>query len=390
MLKRYCLYQFKRWWPLLVIFSVVMSLVFCFALANWPLTYAVHHGTGGASYRTGSDTAYSGALFISCTGLLAAFVMPMFVFSYRTSKQGVDSYYQAAYGPLTIKRARMLLGLGIVLASFTAAYLLGVFIYGMRYLAMPEHVVNGSGTYATDVYRCQLHFIYYIPLYFVLTIIIAAQYFVNCFLVSLGNYTFDQICLLVFGNALLSLFFLSPCVYLMRIGHNGQQFVTILTYMCNYGLGVYPPQAMMTVLFEPLFGHGRYGIWQHSDINMVIAGALSLLASGGIAVVTFFMRDPSGEYADKSGQTKTVVALIPHGVAICGAFLCAAGSGLMGTYNSFLGASSAVFIYLLYCAVYYILLSLWRHSFKPSWLDLTFYFCVIGTAMLLFLTAGIA
>ena len=119
MLKHHIRYMIRRWWPMLLILSLTMGLIYGFLNLVDSVTATAYHGQGYA-YTTNATIAPTLCLLI--VGLVATFVMSLFVFTYRTRKQSADVFYQAAYAPTTIKRVRMFIGLGILIIALTAAF----------------------------------------------------------------------------------------------------------------------------------------------------------------------------------------------------------------------------------------------------------------------------
>lgn len=377
MLKRYFSWQLKRWWPFFLIFGVVLTLVYVgFASLNG-VTYQLRTIEGRAVF-IGNSVFESGLITFCVFSLIASFVMPVFVFSYRTSRRQTDILYQAAYSPTTIKRTRILLGAIILAASFTVAYFFGVSIYLIRYVATPESLTIASGV--TQM-RQEAHFIWYLPSYFLLLTVMLAQYSINCFLVSLGNYVLDQIFLLIAGNLFLSLFVVAPLVLIQASWPSSLETpYSLLWQGMLYGFGVVQPNAFISLIVDPLFKYGRYNNFDGGSINALISFLLYLAFAGGITYLNMKLKDPSGEKADKAGPANNVIALIPHGFAICAGMLVAALA--RATNGTVLLPTAMIFGYGMYCAVYYALLALWRHSFKPTKIDLACYLSICGATLI--------
>lgn len=372
MLKHYCGWQFRKWWPLLMIFAITSTLVILFAVLGNQM--AITNTYTYAMPRTVS------LLNILMPSIGATFVMPLFVFSYRTKKQSVDTYYQAAYAPNTIKRVRILLGLAIILAAFTIAYILGVAIYALRYAATPEMQVveTTRGDTYTRV-RIYVNFLIYIPYFFVGIILLSAQYFINCFLVNLGDYTLDQVFLLLFGTLFLALLVIAPATYFAAQMLN---FKDGFTALVHYGLSAIQPAILTSQVFDMLLA----GIEINTPnlANSIAAGAIFVLFGAALAVLSMRMGDPSGEKADVRGARNNVIALIPHGAALTIGFFVGI-SGLISNGGSLANwfLTLPFFIFSMFGVIYYVLLALWRHNFKMSKFDLILFLSVLGFTLLL-------
>lgn len=378
MLKHHIWWQVRKWWPLLLIFSIVLTVTFTWTIMAVPMTANSYNGNPiNANVTTGVTILYFTALGIT-------FVMSLFVFNYRTKRQSADIYYQAAYAPTTIKRVRLLIGLAIVILSFTAAFLLGSVFYLLRYFSTPEARTLASGTVQSVQYRLPMNWGIYFVSYFFFVIVIAAQYLINCFLVGLGDYVFDQICLLLFGNVFLALIVTSPLVYFLSIAVRmaPEADFSALTYAMLYSLGPVGPAAFGFSVLEPCMR----GVEIHAPtaINSALSTFVYLLEAGGALAFCLLVPDPSGEHADHAGARNKGIALIPHGAAaVLGFLICALGvTGRISSYSIFV-ATLPIFGFILYGVGYYAILALWRHSFKTTKFDLICYLCVVGTNLIL-------
>ncbi len=378
MIKKYWKWQFSRWWPLLLIFGVVITATFFFTCTLESIT-----NSQGYNGRIGYPREFSAAgveLFVFLAAMMVpVFVMPLMVFSYRTKKQSADIFYQAAYKPGTIKRIRLLLGLIIIVGVFTFAYILGIAILGIRFAATPEFAETVYGETTITTTRGVINFPVYILAYFLLLTIIIGQYFVNCFLVGLGDYVLDQIFLLICGNVILCLGFYAPYLY---IAHG--------TGLIMNNPGIRPYESLFAMpsfvsswafIANPMINWIR-GV--DSDWRLVLANSIGhsvfVLFSTGLCVANMLGRDPSGEYANLRGARNPAISLIPHGMAFCLGILfdILLANGVRAVQ---LNAQIAmpIFTVVLFASGYYAILSLWRHSFRPSKVDLISFISVNAT-----------
>lgn len=378
MLKHYIKYRIRHWWPLLLIFGLTLTLIYAFTGLNVSLTYRFVHTPYG-SHRSG-DHFFSGNIIFFVCALIVAMVMPLFVYRYRTSKQSADVFYQAAYSPTTVKRVHFLIGLGIVLASVTAAFLLGYLIVVIRYSSTEEARYLSSGT---EIIRFDLNLSYYLLFFLVCIVSVAATYSISSFIVSLGNYVFDQIMLLIFGNIFLALCFFTPLNYILMF-HN--EVSTLAFSFSLWGFGPIGPGVLSTYIDEMI---AKRTVTENQTIlaaNSILAMGLQVLLASACAVFNLKLPDPSGEHADVSGARNKAVALIPHGAAFV------LGIGLAISCRGFINAQFSIlpfFLFALFGVVYYALLALWRHSFKINKFDLIFYLSVLGTVLIAVVCSGI-
>ena len=382
MLKRHVLYQIRKWLPLLLVctlYSTFSTLIF--GLVAGVANYTSDPSAPFANYQNNPIV-----LCLLAPSFFSVFILPFFVYSYRTSKKAADTFYQASYSDKTIKRARVLIGLGIVLVAVTVSFWIGALLYGVRYAVTPEQTAITyrlySGEEATRyVVRSYVNLAYLPVVYLIGIVLYSAQYFINCFLVSLGNHLIDQICTLVFGNFILMGIVVIPNLYALSLaGMSGSAVSPILYRIFYYGLGPATPMVFLQVLVNPLLvGEGRNGLLEGAIPNLLIAISMYVVFAASLGVLTMTMKDPSGEYAGKAGARNKPIALVPHGAGLLAGigFAC---SGLLGITGL---AILPIFLFALFAVFYYIFLSLWRRNFKLNIFDWICFGSVSGFCLIL-------
>ncbi|MBE6127155.1 MAG: hypothetical protein E7182_04190 [Erysipelotrichaceae bacterium] len=376
--KRYIRYTIRHWWPMLLIFGIICTVVFGLTCLMLPTYYKIMYYPNGGQTTIPATIAPGIGLLV--LGLLGSVVMSLFVFTYRTRKQSVDVYYQAAYKPTTVKRVRMFTGLGILHLALLIGFITGLIIYGIRFLATPEL----RELPYTDYVRLNVNFGGFFLGYLLAAVTMTAQYFINCFLVSLGNYMLDQIFLLLFGNILLVACIFSPALYLVAIIELSGSLKTFPYEVLAYGFGPVGSFYLDTVAIERLT-NGVY-TYNANETNILIHSIAStsiyLLFGAGLGVLTSMIPDPSGEFADVATQRNKAITMIPHGAALTIGILLSLVGIVSGT-GPLVKFGMPIFLYLLFGVVYFALLALWRHSFKPSKTDLVCYLSVMGATLVL-------
>lgn len=372
MLKRYAKWQLGKWWPLILVLFLFYSLPFVTILQGASLTVAPPY----RSYSFTIEVAYS-LLLITC--LVSTFVLPPFIFAYRDSINGADSLYQAGFSRKTLRRTRVLLGLAILAMAFTAAYFFGVFVLGIRYLAIPETRVVGEATYT----RITIYFGYIFVAYFGILAIIVAQYFINCFFASLGNSTLVQLMLMACGAAILSLALSAPIAYISQMARfAGNQDAST----ANARLFIYGPIGSGLAAYEFLVEPIRAGVytWDPSTAGRLSEFIIGLALGCGAFVAMWFMKEPSGEFAGKWRPRHWVITMIPHLAALLiGIILCTFAGGNIGA--TIIGGYTMM---VFFDGTYFCLLALMRRSFRMKRIDLIAFLVV--AILMIFLCTGMS
>ena len=358
MLKHYIKWQVKQWWPLLLIFGTIMTLSFVSTVLNSGVGYEFNEYT---VYYPLNNSVSGYLLSIFLPAFVMTLVMPIFVYSYRVRKQSADVFYQAPYKKGEIKRVRILIGLAICLVATTVAFWTGAFIHGIRHATAPMTVER---QYWGIVEKAPLYWGYYFYGYLAIMLFVAAHYFINCFLAGLGDYRLDQVFLLLFGNIAFSLFFTAPMLYGLNLVSlcsgeiSSWAFASLL-----YGFGPVGGIGFAVSVVENLLLGGVENT--AIVVTSYISFANVILFAGFLGFMEMRNGDPSAEHADTRGPRNNLVALIPHGAAATIGILIAMlpTTGLFGF--GFIG----YFMFLMFGAIYYVFLSLWRHNFRMAQLD---------------------
>ena len=120
---------FKEWLPLIAVFLIVAVLTAVIAASS-------HSFYDGGTFETAAMT-WPSSIF--------AIVMPFFVYSYRFTRIGGDTYYQLPFKEKQFKNIRVLTGLVAVLAVFVVAFLIGFTMYTILYYQAPMTKDFGYG-----------------------------------------------------------------------------------------------------------------------------------------------------------------------------------------------------------------------------------------------------
>ena len=389
MTKRYALWQFKHWLPIFLVFCIFVVLGGLMTV----MTGNLGHPAEGYYYET------MGTSFLGCVipALIASFIMPFLVYSYRTKRVYVDTFYQADLKEGSFRRVRLLLGLAFVIAPFIAAFITSMLVHIIRYVSTPDTYYVYSWLYSSEgveYVKVAVNFLAYLPQFFLGVILLAASYSINCFLVSLGDYVLDQVFLLIFGTLVLALVVVGPAAYCMVILNATYSSIPLEISLEPIG------EFVMAARFEQLFKCNEY--WYGAELFVgtydagIIVDLLTTLLHlvGGVLAFLYCYKkkDPSGEYADSRGARTPFIAIIPHlGATVVGIFV-AILVGISGSIGLFyvvgINFFWSIFEFLFFAAIYYCLLALWRHNWKASRMDLICYFAVLAVVFVLTITAA--
>ncbi len=379
MLRHYATYTFRKWWPLLLVASILFAVTLSYSGLGLSTTYE------GYLMNSNEQGVYMTYAIVSLViGLGFCFVFPMFINSYRTKKRSVDTYYQAGIDSRMIRRIHILIAMAMLLIAYTGGFIIGAVVYLLRFLATPEVAQGVPGRYNGDgnIYRLNINFGFFFIVYLIVLVILLGQFFINTFLASLGNYVFDQICLMIFGNIFLALLFIAPYLYLMSLTRTTGSYIA---YGLNYSLSNVGLISLLIGIIIPSFANGQEFEMAYI-VNVGLGAFLSLASGAGCCLGSMFLKDPSGEYANSRKPIHPAIHLIPHGAAICIGFLFTV-VGSVNTLSNYTFILAIVvlpfFLYILYAVAYFMILALWRHSFRMSKVDLICYLSVAGSILLL-------
>ncbi|MBQ7250017.1 MAG: hypothetical protein IJS37_01565 [Bacilli bacterium] len=369
MLKQYIKWQISKWWPIMLVGALLLAIPFVSIMQSSSIVYktAPYH----SQYIPISNTAF---IALAIMASMFALALPAFIFVYRGSLQAVDCFYQAGFEARTIRRTRVILGLVFLLVAFTVAYWIGVFVLGMRYIATPAVVTTDT----SSTVRADIHFGYFALAYLAFVVILAAQYFTNCFFASLGDQMFVQIALMVCGLILQSLIMMAPVLYCEMTASLSGRSGDPLSAAFRYCYGPIGMTSALVQLISPLIEGGQ-NPWGANSIWWVMSLVISVLFGAGSCVYLFISKEPSGEYAGHWKARNVYIGLIPHVTALV---IGVALSTVVGI-NTGVSIVSGYALMLFFDVSYFALLALLRKSFKPAKLDLILYLSVVGVVLLL-------
>ncbi|MBQ9457534.1 MAG: hypothetical protein IJU64_03385 [Bacilli bacterium] len=376
MLKRLIRGQILSWIPVFAASAVSMTVIFLIVMVSNQITVYCE------IYRSAFfivPPVSSGLLGIVLPAMGVCFVIPPIVYSYRTTRQGSDAYQQSAYGPHTIQRVRALVGLVMLLAAFSVAYLVGVVVFAARYGATPEadpviltDIRTGVEELYGYYYRKVAELIYYLPVYFYLLLALIAQYGINCLACSFGNSKATQFILMAGFAAVGSLFLSAPATFISQAIKDHFSYwgdvpwaldiVTACDYISYYAIGPFAPVRLCEGVFD-----GLIGTYIGPEHPLPEAGGHAIAAASfhvGVGLPCFvyalFRKEPSGELAGVDGTSNAFLSLIPHFAILFAGILLTTVAYSRGTRILYTG---------ILLAGYYALLAVFRHDFRLRKID---------------------
>ena len=389
--KLYIKWLLRQWLPLIFIFGAILLLVYFVP----SLSGAIYPDGGtaeyyGGSYYGGTDSLFytevgnvnAGTSSIMTWGIMAAIVMPFFVFSYRFDKVSADTYGQIPAKSNEVRIIRILVGLCIVLSVLTIAFWAGNIAKVIRQACF-EPAVKGYMPFYFFNYG------YYALFYAYLLLIVASTYLFCCTILHLVGRVLDGLILLLVVGILMAgtvLFFCGWFNVFVHIATNGKGRMPFEYTMYDGLSALSNPQIACQYVFEPLICTSAYVEPGFDDlmVGMLYAYPIVKLA---LSVFVFICHEPSGEYFGKPGGINSIGKIMIHILAA----MIALTMGIVwfylaeyGIYIFFL----MVFIYGIFLVCYYLMLSLYQKSFALKKADLIVFLSVVAVGIIVSVIFG--
>ena len=247
--KKFVIWQLKKWAPMFIVFALIPMVTM------WP------------------NELIRNVLEINQVYehlLLPAFVLPFFVFSERFNKNAADAFKAFPTKKNEIRITKMLLG-AVYLAILT------FIIYWFTVLLNLHTASNTSGF--------GWHFLSYLYI----SIAILSAYFFNCTMVSFGNTLVSSFFYVSCGTALLS-FGLVGLLYIVSAFNIplGEEIAVLWD-----ASGVLGDNYILLKVFSMLIGGTKPA---GDKTYFYVVFVLMFLIRIGIGALSFFLKEPSGEY----------------------------------------------------------------------------------------------
>lgn len=384
-LKSFIKWQVKQWLPLFILAILFMG---SFVLL-WTTFGNVINWVSDLSRPPVANDNYNEIMVFfgetsNCLSIMIpllfviTLIMPIFVYSYRFNRRQTDTFMQAPFSKNNFRITRILIGLALILISFSIVYFLGVLIIGVRQLSLPDVREVNDGV----LYLKRFNFGHYFTAYLFFILIASLQYFINCMIVSFADSILDAILLLFFVHCIL---IFAEFVLASTIITLGARYYLNGPYVDSYeilNLILFSPSMLYffflgSNIFEPLIT-GEYvmmSIVHCQDYIYILNGIIFALLSGVSIYKIFFVRDPSGEFAGKGGPRKYPISLLIHGYFL-----------MIGLLYSFVGITGILVLIILffvcYSISYYAVIAIYNRTFKINKVQIITMSSIAGVSLL--------
>lgn len=362
MSKKYALYQLKQWLPIIGVSFAFLAIFFWIQMGTMNITYPTSSEYTDTDYYV--NRISTGLYYIIIPVSILTLVLPFAVYDYRFKKNRADTFLQVPMNERELKRTRLLLGLCVLEAIFTFVYWIGVLILAVR----ASTITLASGYDAVNEFR----FTGYLYVYLIMLVVVAADFFIHCYLTQLGNNVSDSVLYLLLGEFVLACLIFCPVTYFyLGLG------VGFSAYFTEFNFSMLMPIALIMNAFDG-FVRGTSQFISLSASGEFFSVIGFILIGGGTAFLDFYVRDPSGEYYGSNGERNKFIGYLPHLAAFLGGIVLFT----LGFYLAVL-----IIIYLLWALVYYIILVFLNRSFKLKKQNLIPFLAISAVVLVLELVA---
>ena len=344
---------FKEWLPLIAVFLIV-------AIATAIITSSSHNYYNTDLFPV-TNFVWPASVF--------AVVMPFFVFSYRFSRVGGDTYYQLPFKEKRFKNLRVLTGLCALISVLIIAFIIGYVTFLVTYMTKPDHITY-SGYYSQTFYKVKIAPAYMLIAFPISIVFIAGVYFVNTAVVSLMNRLPSAVIAVIVAQCLLN--FLLPAFggYLEHYFVDAIETVDFAArsltlspglvggnaFVSEFGLGKsFSPGGSVNNMFDIIeidMVNGQY----ERLVQTIILLVIDVLIYAAAGVLTMLSPEPSGEYNGTSGARKPYQNYLLYILSIEMALILST----LASNSPFIFALLVV----LYTAGLYVFMSIYLGTFK--------------------------
>lgn len=372
--RKYVKYVAKKWLPFFfILLFAIGSIPLLSSLLSTPYAYA-DISSSGETYYTNYPTTL--ILHTLVPGLIATFILPFAVYSFRYGRRSADCYLSFPAKPNSIRNTRLLVGLVYLEIAVFCAYWLSNGIFAFR-----QAVTNiPAATNHTYFFRYMLAYQWSPLVYLCIALAVAAQYFANCFFVSLGNNVLGSIIMLIAGDIIMLSIVFTPVsfiyVWLAKAGVSSSTF----TASFFFGAGWLFSGTMIYTVFNPLMlGNNPYLHYLTQSWDFWLCLILYVGFAVFAAVYVFKRKDPSGEYFGAWGPRNKATTSVIH---LAGALLLFMSFGEFTVLSWFFYLPTLMITMVWSAGLYIGSIALYRRSFRLPKYDWITAASVIGVFLL--------
>lgn len=304
-MRKYFLYEFKKNLWTLVLIAVSLTLIYVSTLSTLNMTYSYETERGLNVYVASPQLSLLGGLMICL-----CFVAPVWTFSFKMNKRGVDAFYALPLKKEKLYFAKAAVGLLLVVIPFTVAYWLG-------FLTL---LVREGNPY---------QMIWYLPAYFGELLFAVCLFGINTFLFTRANRVGDGIAFM-FGYVLLG--YLCVIVFDELFGGNYYSWET--ECFLTFG-GQLRFEYNLEYLIKGTQNEGRWSAWIF--VYPIVLAAISY------CLLFYNLRFERGENAEQvSDSWFGYRLLIPAYLALLSSMI---GEELIALCLIFIGGVTAAIVY---------------------------------------------
>ena len=373
-MKKYITLTLKKQIPLFVISLILFVFSFLMIVSSMKISN-YFNGAGSPMHSIGY-LSNSGENILNVLRTPLALLIPIAYISaygsntYRYSLSASDTFNQVGFDKRRNRYVNNLTTLVVLLTSFTIAYLFLVIVLLARFIPVMNLEHLPETTKVPFVYN----FWYLIPAYLLSIFLGTLNYFFGYFLTTRANTPFGSWIMIVFG------YFISLCWGLTL-------HAIYIKYFDNYSISILSSQALYSIqmseywvsycLLDGITGASNINVTLNSypkslDAVNIILIISSILVAVACIFAFVFEKESSGEIAGKLERRDIFQPLIFH------LWLSIFFFWSINLTNSLFVLVESNFIsyilLIIYAAIYYVLISVFRRDFKPRKED----FIIIG------------
>lgn len=378
--KKFVVWQFIQWLPLFVLMSIWMAAVYlisCFV--NTTLTVIDYSARPSYLEYPRVTYPFSNILVIFVVVIILTFIVPLFVYNYRFNKKQVDTFMQAPFSKNNLRITRILIGLAMILISFTVIYFIGVMIVLIKQTLITDS--SSFNNYEDTAYLNNLYnYGHYFTAYLFIISFVSIQYFINCLFISFSDNLLDAILITIFVNAILIFFIPSLLVLFNCFSYLNRSFYmeSAVLFLASAPSFILPSSILYNVCDALIVNDSiRYVFYNGIDVAAFILNLAIYLILAGISIYKiFFVKDPSGEFAGRGGPRNFPISLFAH------AFFF-----LIGLLVSAIGSLGIIYFdivaFIVYGLSYYGVLAIYNRRFKIDIKQISIFIGVMSLSLIL-------